>query len=339
MHLIVYLPFAASLLLTASGPRLAARIRPATGTRLLLAAASACALTSVLSLTLLAVTLIGRLPLVAAVGAWSGDRLHHDTPVSPITAKLAMIALLMLASAVAWTIVRRGRALYRTRRACRRLGPRTGRLVVLDRPTIEAFALPGRRKDHGQIVVSTGMLRTLNAAERRVLLAHETAHLNHRHYRHRTWAAIITAADPLLATLPAAIHHLTERWADEDAAATTDRSLAARTLARAALAAHDGNRRQYVQGAVLCFGRGDVPRRVHALLAGAPPRRPITIALLAATLAASLLSATEAGHDTAGLFGQARDGYHSAPLSVTDATHHEARHLITVLARRLHKPL
>jgi hypothetical protein len=339
MHLIVYLPFAASLLLTASGPRLAARIPPATGTRLLLAAASACALTSVLSLTLLAATLIGRLPLVAAVGAWSGDRLNHDSPVSPIIAKLAVIALVMLASAVAWTTARRTHALHRARRACRRLGPRTGRLVVLDQPAIEAFALPGGRKDHGRIVVSTGMLRTLNADERRVLLAHETAHLNHRHYRHRTWAALLTAANPLLTTLPAAIHHLTERWADEDAAATTaDRALTARTLARAALAAHHGDRRQPVESAMLCFGRGDVPRRVRALLGGAPPRRPIVVALLVATLIASLLSAGEAGYDTAHLFGQARDNYHAAPLGITAATGHEVRHLLTVLARRGHKP-
>lgn len=339
MHLIVYLPFAASVLLAAAGPRLVVRMRPATGTRLLLAAASACALASLLSLALLAATLIGRLPLVAAVGAWSGDRLHHHTPVPAIRARLAVIALVMLAFAVAWTTARRVHALYRARRACRRLGPRTGRLVVLDQPAIEAFALPERGEHHGRIVVSTGILRILNADERRVLLAHETAHLDHRHHRHRALAALLTAADPLLATLPAAIHHLTERWADEDAATTTaDRALAARTLARAALAARHGDRRHPAAGAVLCFGRSDVPRRVRALLAGAPPRRPIIIALLAAALTACLLSAGEAGHDTALLFGNARAGYHAPRLAITAATRHEARHLITVLTQRVSKP-
>src|SRR5437879_10605052 len=103
MHLIVYLPFAASLLLAAAGPRLAARMPPRAGTRLLLVAGLVCTVTSLLSLALLAWTLIGRLPLVAAVGAWSGDRLHQSDPVSPITAKLAVTTLVILAFAVAWT--------------------------------------------------------------------------------------------------------------------------------------------------------------------------------------------------------------------------------------------
>jgi Zn-dependent protease with chaperone function len=335
MYFIVYLPFVASLLLAASGPRLAARMPPRTGTRLLLGAGFVCAVTSLLSLTLLAGTLIGRLPLVAAVGAWSGDRLRHGDPVSPITAKLAGTTLAVLAFAVAWTTARRIHALHRAHRACRRLGPRTGRLVVLDQETIEAFAVPAGRKDHGRIVVSTGMLRILNAAERRVLLAHEAAHLAHRHYRHRALAALITATNPLLATLPAAIHHLTERWADEDAAgAVTDRTLAARTLARAALATRQGERRPPIEGAVLCFGRNDVPRRVRALLGPTPLRRPVAAGLLTATLAACLLSTWEAGHDTAQRFDQARDDYHAHRLGITTATAHEAHHLLTVLSRR-----
>ncbi|MEV5747139.1 M48 family metalloprotease [Actinoallomurus sp. NPDC052308] len=95
-----------------------------------------------------------------------------------------MLALATLASAVVWITARRVAALRRARRACARLGPGTGRLVVLDQPAIEAFAVPAGRKDHGRIAVSTGTLRTLNADERRVLLAHETAHLRHRHYRY-----------------------------------------------------------------------------------------------------------------------------------------------------------
>jgi Zn-dependent protease with chaperone function len=290
-----------------------------------------CAVTSATSLALLAWTLAG-LPLVAAVGAWSGDRLHRYDPVSPMAAKLANIALTVLACAIAWTAIRRVRTLRTVRRACRRLGTATGRLVVLDTPDLEAFAIPAGRKDSGRIVVSTGMLRTLSAAERQVLLAHETAHL---HHRHRILATLIAAADPLLATLPAAIHHLTERWADEDAAAVTDRNLAARTLARAALANHHTHQRSPADGAVLCYGQGDVPRRVRALLADTPPRHRSATALLAALLTGSLLSAAEASRDTAQLFDHAGDHYHARPLSVTTAISHEARHLLTVFAHRL----
>jgi hypothetical protein len=335
MHVIVYLPFLASALLAVAGPRLAGRMPPKTGTRLLLAAGSTCAVTSLLSLSLLACMLVGRLPLVAAVGAWSGDRLHHDDPVSPLVAKLAVIALAVLACVFVWAAARRGLALRRARRTCRRLAGHAGRLVVHDQDEPEAFAIPGGRKDQGRIVVSTGMLCTLSAAERRVLLAHEAAHLHHGHYRYRVLATLITAANPLLATIPAAIHQLTERWADEDAAtAVDDRQLAARTLARAALATHHA-RRPSADGAVLCFGRNDVANRVRALLADAPPRRPVAAALLAVALTTCLISAWEAGHDTAQMFHRASDRYHARPISITAATGHEVRHLARVFGHRL----
>jgi beta-lactamase regulating signal transducer with metallopeptidase domain len=147
----------------------------------------------------------------------------------------------------------------------------------------------------------------LDAAERRVLLAHEAAHLRHRHHRHRALAGLIAAANPLLVTLPGAIHHLTERWADEEAAAVADRDIAARTLARAALAAGAADRRSPFDGVVQCFHRNGVPGRVRALLAGAPPRRPFAALLLATLLAGSLLSALEAGHDAGELFDRASD--------------------------------
>lgn len=335
MRVIVYLPFLASVLLAFAGPRLARRMPPKTGTRLLLAAGSTCAVTSLLSLSLLACMMVGRLPLVAAVGAWSGDRLDDTDPVSPLVAKLAVIALGVLGCALVWTAVRRASALHRARRACRRLGGHAGRLVVHDHDEPEAFAIPAGRKGQGRIVVSTGMLRTLDAAERRVLLAHEAAHLEHRHHRHRVLATLVAAANPLLATIPAAVHHLTERWADEDAAiAADDRRLAARTLARAALATQHA-RRHAADGAVLCFGRNDVADRVRALLAGAPPRRPIAVALLAGALTTCLLSAWEAGHDTAQMFDRAGDRYHDRSLSIGAATGHEIHHLAKVLGRSL----
>jgi beta-lactamase regulating signal transducer with metallopeptidase domain len=178
--------------------------------------------------------------------------------------------------------------------------------VVLDRPEPEAFALPPRRGEQGRIVVSAGMLRILDAAERRVLLAHETAHLRHRHHRHRALAGLIAAANPLLATLPGAVHLLTERWADEEAAAAVaDRDVAARALARAALATGAADRRSPFDGVVQCFHRHGVPSRVRALLAGAPPRRPFAALLLAMLLVGSLLSALEAGHDADELFDRA----------------------------------
>lgn len=334
MRIVVYLPFVVSVLLAIAGPRLARRMPPRTGTRLLLAAALGCAVAVWLTLVLLAWTLVARLPLVAAVGAWSGDHLRHDDPVPIPAAKAACVLLTALACTVTVATVRRLRMLRGVRREGLRLGDR--HLVVIDQPEIEAFAVPTGGEPRGRIVVSTGMLRTLTHDECRVLLAHETAHLNHRHDRHRTLAALIAAANPTLVTLPAAVHHLTERWADEDAATSTDdRRLAARALARAALAAHEGKRRASPGNAILCFGRAGIGDRVRALLADAPRRRPIVAALLIALLTAALLSTAEAGRDSTKMLDQARDHYHARPIGVTVAAVHEARHLTAVLEHRL----
>ena len=334
MRVIVYLPFVLSALVAILGPRMASRMPPRTGTRLLLAAAAGSAATMLLTLSLLAGTLIARLPLVAAVGAWSGDDIHHNDPVPAPAAKTACVILVLLACTLTVTAVRRLRAVHHVRRQGRQLG--NGRLVVIDQPDLEAFAIPTGDEHHGRIVVSTGMLHTLTPDEYRVLLAHETAHLDHAHHRHRTLATIITAANPILFTLPAAIHHLTERWADEAAAAATDdRHLTARALARAALAAHEAKRRP-TPGAVLCFGQTGVGNRVRALLAETPPRRPAIATLLIALLATSLLSSAEASRDSTQLLTQARDHYHARPIRISVALRHEARHLIAVVDQRLH---
>jgi hypothetical protein len=316
MRVIVYLPLIVSALLAVAGPWSAGRMPPRSATRLLLATGLTCAVTSLVALALLAATLVGQVPLVAAVGTWSGEVPRHYDPVSPVVAELAGAALVALGAAITWTAARWVRAIRHVRHASRELGGQ-GRLVVLDRPEPEAFALPARRDERGRIVVSAGMLRILDAAERRVLLAHEAAHLRHRHHRHRALAGLIAAANPLLATLPGAVHHLTERWADEEAAAAVaDRDLAARTLARAALAAAAADRRSPFDGAVPCFHRHGVPCRVRALLADAPPRRPLVALLLTVLLAGSLLSALEAGHDADELFDRAAGrgtGTHGMP--------------------------
>ena len=335
MRVIVYLPFVLSVLVAILGPRMASRMPPATGTRLLLAAAAGSAATVLLTLSLLAGTLIARLPLVAAVGAWSGDDLHHNDPVPAPAAKAACVVLVLLACTLTVAAVRRLRAVHHVRQRGRQLGD--GRLVVIDQPDLEAFAIPTGDEHHGRIVVSTGMLHTLPPDEYRVLLAHETAHLDHAHHRHRTLAIIITAANPILFTLPAAIHHLTERWADEAAAAATDdRHLTARALARAALTTHEAKRRSTPGGAVLCFGQTGVGNRVRALLAETPPRRPAIVTLLITLLAASLLSSAEASRDSAHLLTQARDHYHARPVRISVAVRHEARHLLAVVDHRLH---
>ena len=81
------------------------------------------------------------------------------------------------------------------------------------------------------------MLRVLSGPERDVLLAHERAHAAGSHYLFTSAARLAAAANPLLRPVAAQVCYTVERWADERAAtATGNRPLAARAIARAALA-------------------------------------------------------------------------------------------------------
>src|SRR5206468_692329 len=119
-------------------------------------------------------------------------------------------------------------------RTCRRFDVAVDGLVVIEDPEPMAYAVPGFS---GRIVVSTAMLRTLSAVERRALLAHEAAHLRYRHHVYTQLTDVASSANPLLRPLRAAVALSVERWADESAAAETgDRRLVARALARAGIA-------------------------------------------------------------------------------------------------------
>jgi beta-lactamase regulating signal transducer with metallopeptidase domain len=144
------------------------------------------------------------------------------------------------------------------------------------------------------------MLRTLDAAERRVLLAHERSHLRHRHDRYRRLVGIAACLNPLLRAAVAAVDFLLERWADEDAAgAVGSRHLTARALARAAVA--DGPHRQRLWQP--SFAAQRVSRRVNALLAPAPVRGARLAVLLPAAVAViGAAAAVIAAHDLAHLF-------------------------------------
>jgi beta-lactamase regulating signal transducer with metallopeptidase domain len=190
---------------------------------------------------------------------------------------------------------------------CRRLGPGTAGLVVVEDEHPDAYALPGLG---GRVIVSTAMLRALPADERRVLLAHEQAHLSHRHYVYVQLAELAAAANPLLRPLAAAVHAGVERWADEVAATDVgDRHLAARALARAGLAQAGGSR-PFLSPARPVRGADDgVAARARALLTDPPrPHRALAGALLVLVLATAGAAALTA-HDTEHRFERAQALY------------------------------
>jgi beta-lactamase regulating signal transducer with metallopeptidase domain len=178
-----------------------------------------------------------------------------------------------------------------------------GELAVIDHPGRQAFAVPGRP---GRIVVSSGLLRGLDAGERRAVLAHERAHLAHRHHLHHTIAHLAAAANPLLYRLPAAVALSTERWADEAAAARCRRDTVADALLHAALG---GTRLLAAPAVVLAAASTEVAARVHALRGPAPRLTLWRVALLLALLVATGAAVLEAAHDTERIFELAQAAY------------------------------
>ncbi|MDX3075865.1 M48 family metalloprotease [Streptomyces sp. MI02-7b] len=297
MRVSVYVPFVVSALLALLAPWAAPRLPPRPAAWALTCAALVTAGGWAGALALLAFTGVGQIPEVAEQGPWSVTVLQAENPVRLVVAVVGGMALAGSAVALGVAARRQLRALLVARRDCARLPG--GELAVLDDPRPQAYALPGAP---GRIVVSRGMLCALDDAERQALLAHEHAHLRHRHHAFQIAWRLAAAVNPLLRPLAASGAFVLERWADEEAAATTgDRTVVARAVARAALATSRARRHP---GALAADG-GPVPRRVRALLA--PPRRLRPLPLIAGALLLVLCcgSLAEATVDTDAMFAGA----------------------------------
>lgn len=260
-------PFIGAVVLAFVGTPLSSLLPPAAATRLLCVAAMTAALVCGVMLSGAAVLGMSRLAPVAAAGHWStsmpGNEIH---PVGGIAAALVAMVLFGCGAGRVFAVLReagRARAM-----AVRLTAPASGLVIVdADEPIAYAIAAAG-----GRIVVSNGMLRALAPDERAVLLAHEAAHLHHRHHVYVATADVAAAANPLLRPIARAVRRSVERWADEVAADEVgDRRVAARGVARAALARtrfHGGGLGSATPGGLGVYD-GDVSARVSALLA--PP--------------------------------------------------------------------
>ncbi|MFJ9559441.1 M56 family metallopeptidase [Streptomyces fuscichromogenes] len=308
MHVAVYLPLLLSALAPLGARPLAERCEPRLATWLLTASSLILGAATTVSLGLLAVAGLIRIPQLAALGHWSAHTAQHDDPTQ---LSVSLLAGLLLGGAA----VMAGRMLWRRARSLAAAAweaacmPTRDGLVVMENDAPDAFALPGLP---GRVVVSTGMLHALDESEHDILLTHERAHLTAHHYAFVALAQLGAAANPLLRPLAAAVTYTIERWADENAAASTgDRRRVARTVGKAALAAHRTPTLSRMAGATLgIFGirthrghrdrlasAGPVPRRVAALLAPPLGSHPVLAAATAVVLAAATLATAEAAHD------------------------------------------
>jgi Zn-dependent protease with chaperone function len=281
----VYMPVALSVLVAGFSRLFAVRLAPNRGTVLTVAGAGLlCAGGTTWALLLLALSLLGFTPLAVQEASARGVTLAN-----PVPGAVGVIALLALVVGVA-RVLRVLRARRLTRREltalCRSCGP--GELAVVPVRTAHAFAVPGRP---GRILVTQGLLALLDGSERRVVLAHERAHLAGWHHGLRAVAEVSAAINPLLIPVRQSVEFLVERNADEHAATVSgSREITARALAKAALAESG-----WLGRSALAFMTCGVSARVAALHAAPPPPRrllPSGLLLLGAGTTIAAVQAT-----------------------------------------------
>ncbi|MFI7545082.1 M48 family metalloprotease [Actinoplanes sp. NPDC049599] len=268
MTIAVYLPLLLALPLACSARWIAGRGAPGFAARGLTAVAVVAAASSTWSLVLLALTLLDDLPPLSALDNHPGLELPE-----PVPGPVALVAgLALLTGGIRLLIGLRRRV--GTHRRLRTAGLPHHGMVVADWSAPLAVAVPGRPGHHGHLLVTTGILRVLDADERRVVFAHERAHLVHHHHRLVAAAAAAAVVNPLLIPVREAVTYLVERWADEEAAAAVgDRALTGQAIARAALAMVDSG-----PAAALGINGGTAVHRVRALAQPVPaPRRRLLL--------------------------------------------------------------
>lgn len=303
MHIAIYLPLLSAAALGLAARWIADRLPPAVATWTLVLTALVSAAASSFVLAVLAFTLAGRFDLVASLGHWSTATLAASSPVPPVVAGLAGVGVVVLAVACAVALITRVRSLLAARRLCHQLGGSPGQLLILDTDDIEACAIPTAG---GRILISQPFLQALTGAERRIVLAHESAHLAHHHHVHRIAADLAAAVNPMLRPVALAVRYTTERWADEHAVATVgDRMLVARSLARTALLSRPTAHGRDWQAVSLSAHGCEVAPRVQQLLRPKPGIRPVALLMVTALLGVSLLASLETKQDTERLFERA----------------------------------
>ena len=300
MIALMLIPILASAALWLTAPRLAARCTPACASRALVALSLVVALATGLVLCVVAGIGVVQLSWAGRAGHWSADAVADRFPVSGVvTAIAAVLAITLLAAAIAH-MTRAVFSLAAAARSCRALGPGTGGLVVVDDDRVAAYAVPALR---GRTVVSRRLLRELDADERRAVLAHESAHLRHRHVVYIQLVELAAAANPCLRPSAVAVRRAVESWADDVAATVVgDRVCVARALAKVSLAYRSSGTRTVPRAALGVASTSDVADRVRHLLDPAQRRSARWVVLMAAVALGCAVSAVSVGVYAHGLF-------------------------------------
>jgi peptidase M48-like protein len=289
MTVLALLPFLLSAALFFGAVPLAARCAPNWATRALAGTAVVAALSTGLVLSAVACLSVAEIPGVGRVGHWSADALadHFAIPAAVGIASGLLAAYLVCAAAL--HVARTTRRFARTARECRALGPGVNGLVIVDDARVGAYAVPGAP---GVTVVSRSLLRALQPDERRAVLAHENAHLAHRHFVYVQVTELAAAANPLLRPVVTAVRRAVESWADEDAVhAVGERRTVARAVAKVGLARSRARDTVVPAVALGVAAESDLAARIGNLLEPQRRRTGRCLALAAAVAAACTVCA------------------------------------------------
>jgi Zn-dependent protease with chaperone function len=167
------------------------------------------------------------------------------------------------------------------------------RTVMLDDPRPAAYCVAGRP---AAIVVTSGALAVLDPPQLRAVLAHESAHLAHRHHALATVTRGLAAAFPgvpLFTRGAAEVARLTEMAADDTAARASGRPVLVTALiaiATGAAVSSTGSLGAAVPAGAMAAAARAVPDRVERLLRPSSPARSAAFAA-ALTLTLAVLAA------------------------------------------------
>ena len=214
---------------------------------------------------------------------------------------IALAASLALAGvAAAWRYGRRVRRSGSQTRSHARAALLVGRAiagqartVMLDDPRPAAYCVAGRP---AAIVVTSGALAVLDPPQLRAVLAHEGAHLAHRHHALATVTRGLAAAFPgvpLFTRGAAEVARLTEMAADDTAARASGRPALVTALiaiATGAAVSSTGSLGAAVPAGAMAAAARAVPDRVERLLRPSSPARSAAFAA-ALTLTLAVLAA------------------------------------------------
>lgn len=248
-------------------------VRPDLVARILVVTTAAIMTGVVAASWILSLGFLAHLPVGESVLAWCREPLGAHAPLPAVVGVPSVVMAAVLTTRCVRVVVNWRRISENDR----------GGVEIVESPQPIAYAVPGRG---GLIVVSCGLLELLGHAERRAVLAHEAAHVRHRHDRYLVVAALASAVG-LGPILGERLRHACERWADEEAASHVgSRETVARALGRTALASTAPD---LLRPAIAATG---VTERIRALVTAPPAHRRFPALLPGLTLGILVLPAT-----------------------------------------------